>query len=131
MLITRRSDYALRICRALADGKTHNVRRICEKENIPKAFAYKIIRDMEQSGVVGSERGNKGGYFMKKRLDELTLYDIISMTEEKIGIIQCMDYDCCRNTDEFPCRFHEELFRIQEMMESELKSKSIAELLEQ
>lgn len=60
MLITKRSDYALRICRALKDGKTHNVREICEKEDVPKAFAYKIIREMEQNGIVKSVRGNKG-----------------------------------------------------------------------
>ena len=36
MIITKRSDYALRVCRALRDGKTHNVREICEKEDIPK-----------------------------------------------------------------------------------------------
>ena len=43
MLITRRSDYAMRIFRALQDGKVHNVREICTKEDIPKAFAYKIF----------------------------------------------------------------------------------------
>ena len=31
MIITKRSDYALRVCRALKDGKTHSVREICEK----------------------------------------------------------------------------------------------------
>ena len=40
MLITRRSDYAMRIFRALQDEKVHNVREICTKEDIPKAFAY-------------------------------------------------------------------------------------------
>ena len=131
MLITRRSDYAFRICRVLADGRTHNVRQICEIENIPKAFAYKIIRDMEQNGMVGSERGNKGGYFMKMNLDEVTLYDIISTTEKEISIIHCMDDDCERNTDEVPCTIHYELFRIQNGLERELNSKSIAELLGQ
>ena len=31
MLITRRSDYAMRVFRVLKDGKIHNVREICEK----------------------------------------------------------------------------------------------------
>ena len=54
MLITRRSDYAMRIFRALQDGKVHNVREICTKEDIPKAFAYKILRELEQAGFVKS-----------------------------------------------------------------------------
>lgn len=60
MIITRRSDYAIRICRALKDGKLHNVREICELEDIPKAFAYKIIREMEMNELVKSERGKIG-----------------------------------------------------------------------
>ena len=71
MLITRRSDYAMRICRVLRDGKVHNVREICEKEDIPKAFAYKILRELEMADLVKSERGNQGGYYLEKSLDEL------------------------------------------------------------
>ena len=83
MIITKRSDYALRVCRVLKDGKTHNVRDICEQEDIPKAFAYKIIRELEQSGIVKSERGKEGGYYLNRKLEDLTVYDIVSVTEEE------------------------------------------------
>ena len=73
MLITRRSDYAMRICRVLHDGKVHNVREICQAEEIPKAFAYKILRELEMAGLVKSERGNQGGYYLNRPLSELTL----------------------------------------------------------
>ena len=52
MLITRRSDYAMRIIRVLRDSKIHNVREMCELEEIPKAFAYKILRELEMAGIV-------------------------------------------------------------------------------
>ena len=81
MLITRRSDYAMRIFRALQDEKVHNVREICTKEDIPKAFAYKILRELEQAGFVKSERGNQGGYLLNRKLEDLTMYDVISVTE--------------------------------------------------
>ncbi|MCQ2546693.1 MAG: Rrf2 family transcriptional regulator [Clostridia bacterium] len=131
MLITKRSDYALRICRALKDGKTHNVREICEKEDVPKAFAYKIIREMELSGIVKSERGNKGGYFLDKSLDELTVYDIVSITEEDIAIVHCMKEECERNTNDVPCKMHGEMERIQGILEQEMKDKTIAEIIGQ
>mgnify|MGYP003609665776 CR=1 FL=1 len=129
MLITKRSDYALRICRALKDGRTHNVREICENEGVPKAFAYKIIREMEQNGIVNSERGNKGGYFLKKSLDELTMYDIIKVTEEDIAIVHCMKDECERNTNDIPCKMHVEMERIQGVLESQLKDKTISDIL--
>lgn len=129
MLITKRSDYALRICRALRDGKIHNVREICEVEDIPKAFAYKIIREMEKNDIVKSERGNKGGYYMAKSLEDLTVYDIVSITEDDVAIVHCIKEECERNKDDLPCKMHHEMERIQGVLEAELKSKSIASVI--
>ena len=130
MIITRRSDYAIRICRALKDGKIHNVREICETEDIPKAFAYKIIREMEMNGLVKSERGNQGGYYLCRDLDDLTMYDVVSITEEDLAIVHCMKEACDRDSDDLPCKVHLEMERIQEMLINELKSKSVASILE-
>ena len=130
MIITRRSDYAIRICRALKDGKIHNVREICETEDIPKAFAYKIILEMEMNGLVKSERGNQGGYYLCRDLDDLTMYDVVSITEEDLAIVHCMKEACDRDTDDLPCKVHLEMERIQEMLINELKSKSVASILE-
>ena len=55
MLITRRSDYAMRICRILKDEKVHNVREICEREEIPKAFAYKILRELDRNAAIAED----------------------------------------------------------------------------
>lgn len=129
MIITRRSDYALRICRALQDGEIHNVREICEIENIPKAFAYKILREMEQNGFVKSERGNMGGYRLAVNLDEITIYDLISITEDDLSIVHCMNEECVRNTDEEPCSMHKEMERVQSVLENELKSKPISQVI--
>ena len=129
MIITRRSDYAIRILRALKDGKIHNVREICDEEEIPKAFAYKIIREMEQSELVKSERGNQGGYYLNKSLDDLTMYDVVSITEEDLAIVHCMKEPCSRDTDDLPCKVHQEMERLQEMLNAELKSKKISDII--
>ena len=106
MLITRRSDYAMRIFRALQDEKVHNVREICTKEDIPKAFAYKILRELEQAGFVKSERGNQGGYLLNRKLEDLTMYDVISVTEGDLAILHCMKEECHRNPEEDDWRNH-------------------------
>ena len=129
MLITRRSDYAMRICRILQDEKVHNVREICDKEDIPKAFAYKILRELEMGGLVKSERGNRGGYYLSRSLGELTLYDIISITEDDLAILHCMKEECSRNPDDMPCKVHREVERIQEILIKEMKKKTIAEIM--
>ena len=130
MLITRRSDYAMRICRVLHDGKVHNVREICQAEEIPKAFAYKILRELEMAGLVKSERGNQGGYFLNRPLSELTLYDVVNITEDDLAILHCMKEECNRNPDSMPCKVHQEIERIQNILIDELKKKTIEEILD-
>ena len=130
MLITRRSDYAMRICRVLHDGKGHNVREICQAEEIPKAFAYKILRELEMAGLVKSERGNQGGYYLNRPLSELTLYDVVNITEDDLAILHCMKEECNRNPDSMPCKVHQEIERIQNILIDELKKKTIEEILD-
>ena len=130
MLITRRSDYAMRICRVLHDGKVHNVREICQAEEIPKAFAYKILRELEMAGLVKSERGNQGGYYLNIPLSELTLYDVVNITEDDLAILHCMKEECNRNPDSMPCKVHQEIERIQNILIDELKNKTIEEILD-
>ncbi|MDO4545035.1 MAG: Rrf2 family transcriptional regulator [Bacillota bacterium] len=129
MLITRRSDYAMRICRVLQDGKVHNVREICDKEEIPRAFAYKILRELEMADLVKSERGNQGGYYLNKPLEDLTIYDVVSVTEGDLAILHCMKEDCERNPDDMPCKVHKEIERIQGLLVKEMKRKTIAEIM--
>ena len=129
MLITRRSDYALRICRVLKDNSIHNVTEICRAEEVPKAFAYKILREMEQKGIVDSERGNRGGYFLKASLDEITLYDVVRELDDDVSLTHCMREACNRNTQEEPCLMHQEIARIQKILEIEMNRRSIAEIL--
>lgn len=130
MFITRRSDYAMRICRVLHDGKVHNVREICQAEEIPKAFAYKILRELEMAGLVKSERGNQGGYYLNRPLSELTLYDVVNITEDDLAILHCMKEECNRNPDSMPCKVHQEIERIQNILIDELKKKTIEEILD-
>ena len=129
MLITRRSDYAMRICRILQDGKVHTVREICDKEEIPRAFAYKILRELEMADLVKSERGNQGGYYLNKSLEDLTIYDIASVTEGDLAILHCMKEECSRNSTDMPCKVHMEIERIQNILITEMKKKTLAEII--
>ena len=49
MMITRESDYAIRIIRALKDGELLPLEQICQRELVPKQFAYKILKKLERS----------------------------------------------------------------------------------
>lgn len=54
MLITRESDYALRMLRALADGRILTAGELEEQEELPQKFAYKILKKLQKAGYVSS-----------------------------------------------------------------------------
>jgi len=130
MVITREIDYAFRAIRALSGGSRLNTKAICQKENIPMDFTYKILKKLSQSGIVSIERGVAGGYILTADLARITLYDVIKAVDEPLLLSVCMDchYSCPNNTGEKNCMIHEELCRVQQAVVEELKRKSFAEI---
>ena len=62
MFITRESDYAMRVVRALMGETRLSVSEICEREAITAPFAYKILKKLQNAGIVEGYRGVHGGY---------------------------------------------------------------------
>lgn len=50
MFITRESDYAMRVIRALMWEPRLSVSEICERESITAPFAYKILKKLQNAG---------------------------------------------------------------------------------
>ncbi len=54
---------------------------IAQCEDVSSNFLVQIMNDLKNAEVVHSKRGKSGGYFIKKSLDEITLYDIVAAVE--------------------------------------------------
>ncbi len=130
MLFTKESDYAIRVVRALKDGRKRNIREICEREQIPEAFAYKITRKLNRAGLVSIRRGAGGGYVLGRPLAEITLYDVVTAIEPDFAVLECIHHFCDRQERKECCRVHHEMLNIQNRVEELLKEKSLYEILE-
>ena len=93
MVITRETDYALRILRALRDGSLHTTGQIAQDELLPQAFAYKILKKLEKAGYLEAIRGTAGGYRLVADLSRVSLYDLMQATGERGTLSACMDPD--------------------------------------
>ena len=96
MIITRETDYALRILRALMDGQLHTVGELAQGELLPQPFAYKIIKKLCKAGLVQITRGAAGGCRLSAGLSQVTLYDLLLALGEPSAIAACMEpgYAC-------------------------------------
>lgn len=132
MLITRETDYAVRILRALADRERHNMTELCDSEAVPRQFAYKIIHKLAEAELVRSVRGVNGGVQLISDLRNLSLLDVIQITESDARISDCMDPSYLCNWTQKNCKacaVHSRLCEIQQQINEELRKISLHDLL--
>ena len=93
MIITKETDYALRILRVLLDGEKHSVAEMSETELIPTQFAYQILRKLSAGNLVRVSRGALGGCELSCDLDATSLYDLMRVMGDRGVLRACMERD--------------------------------------
>lgn len=133
MLMTKETDYALRILRALADEKRATAGTLAQREQIPQQFAYKILKKLQKGGLIRILRGADGGYILAVSLDQVSLLRLMQVMEESSSISPCMKpgYQClwCKTHGDAVCRAHLHLTAIQQKLDEELEAHSLQEIL--
>lgn len=79
MRLSARVDYALRAAAELAaDGQRPvTAVQLAEAQHIPPKFLENILSQLRRSGLVRSQRGPEGGYWLARPADRISLADII------------------------------------------------------
>ncbi|MEZ4484629.1 MAG: Rrf2 family transcriptional regulator [Syntrophotaleaceae bacterium] len=103
MVITRATEYAIRAVLFMAmqpPGTTVLKKDICREQEITPAFLTKILQPLIKSGIVGSQRGVRGGFFLNKDANTITLLDVIKAEEGPIHLNLCLEEigSCTRET---------------------------------
>jgi Rrf2 family protein len=84
MHVTAKADYAVRAVIELADSAQDSPRKVDEvarAQSIPVSFLENILTQLRSSGIVRSQRGPEGGYWLARPADEVNLADIIRAVE--------------------------------------------------
>ena len=72
-MITRETDYALRLLRTLRDGERRTAAEAAERELVPQSFAHKILKKLARAGFVEVARGAEGGCRLSAELNRVSL----------------------------------------------------------
>src|SRR5271166_1978114 len=84
MHVTAKADYAVRAVIELADSAQDSPRKVDEvaqAQSIPVSFLENILTQLRSSGIVRSQRGPEGGYWLAHPADEVSLAQIIRAVE--------------------------------------------------
>lgn len=108
MIITRATEYAIRALFYMAKqprGEVVLKKDICKSQEITPAFLTKILQPLIRKGIVGSQRGVGGGFYLLKDPAEVTLLDVIEAEEGPLYLNQCLAPEGSCQRDVF-CPMH-------------------------
>jgi Rrf2 family protein len=91
MRISAKADYAVRAGIALAAPEQEGPLkgdRISESQGIPLRFLENILGELRHSGLVQSQRGAEGGYWLAKPADEITVAEIIRAVDGPLATVR-------------------------------------------
>lgn len=60
-----------------------SIREIAARQGIPEHFLQKVLMDLKDAGLVSSRKGPSGGFHLSKRLEEISLFDVVEALESK------------------------------------------------
>jgi Rrf2 family protein len=91
MRISAKADYALRAALELAaaEGQGHvKGEQIAQAQAIPLKFLENILLELRHHGLVQSQRGAEGGYWLARPADEITLAEIMRVVEGPLANVR-------------------------------------------
>ena len=94
MRLSTQSRYGVRAIFDIAynsEGLETQVKEISRRQGISQRYLEQIFQKLKRAGIVGSKRGPSGGYFLNKKPDDITVGEIIRITEGSITPVLCVN----------------------------------------
>lgn len=90
MRVSAKADYALRAVIELAAAGVGPVKgeRIAQAQEIPFKFLENILGDLRHAGIVRSQRGVEGGYWLARPAKEITVADVVRAVDGPIANVR-------------------------------------------
>lgn len=99
-----------------------------ENLGIPSSYMYKATKMLKRAGIIRTVQGTYGGYMLMKAPHEITLYDMLLVTESSMDIAECIECEgsCTRQIEK--CQLRKKLKDINMKLEMMLRGITIEDL---
>lgn len=126
MELSRSTQFALRAVLDLATEGPGTTSEIAARRGIPPAQAGKIVQQLVRGGIVRTARGARGGVWLARPADRITLRDVVEAIEGPLSISRCLIWNDCPCDQ--PCPVRSALGRIQHDVDRLLQSVTLEDL---
>ncbi len=86
MHISAKADYAARALVELAGDAARPLtcEAIASSQGVPFRFLKSVVGDLRRAGLVRSQRGCEGGYWLGRPAEEITLLDVVRAVDGEV-----------------------------------------------
>jgi Rrf2 family protein len=94
MRLSTQSRYGVRAIFDIAyhsEGLETQVKDISRRQGISQRYLEQIFQKLKRAGFVGSKRGPLGGYFLSRKPEDITVGEIIRITEGGLNPVLCIN----------------------------------------
>jgi Rrf2 family protein len=88
--VSAKSDYAVRALLELAVAGEGPIKgeRLAQAQGIPLKFLENILIDLRHAGIVRSQRGAEGGYWLARTADKVTVGEVIRAVDGPLASVR-------------------------------------------
>lgn len=138
MRVTTWTEYSLLIALHLAKrGRTGSepvaARELAEFERLPSDYVEQILLRLRRAGLVESVRGARGGYYLAREPESITVRDVMTASEHQTFEINCsshpVDADRCHPAS--ACSIRPVWHALQRRVDELLSGITLADLLKE
>lgn len=133
-MLSQKTRYAIRALQHLADRFGQGpipLADIADTQNIPSKFLTVILSEMSREGLVDTQRGRDGGYWLALPPVDISYGDIVRLTRGSVALTPCASrfaHEQCKNClPESECRLHRVMLRVRDEIAKVLDGISLAE----
>ncbi len=130
-MISQTVEYALRALVTLAqnDGQPCTSEKISAITKVPWPYLSKLMQGLVQKGMIRSQRGLHGGFVLRNRPSELTIWDVVEAVDPLKRIRDCPLGISSHGTN--LCPLHRRLDEALALVEKSFRETTLDQLLAQ
>jgi Rrf2 family iron-responsive transcriptional regulator len=93
MRLTKQTNYAVRMLMYCAANEGHlsRIPEIARAYGVSELFLFKILQPLNKAGLIATVRGRNGGVKLGRPAENITLFDVIKVTEDSFAMAECFE----------------------------------------
>jgi Rrf2 family protein len=129
MNFSKTTEYVFRIAgyMAIEENRLYKADEIYRELHIPYRYLRKLLTSLTKNNIINSVQGKKGGYFIARDLNGITLLDLINATGENPISNNCF-FGFANCALQKKCVMHDKWTALRKTMLDILANTSLAEL---